>query len=575
MASFYSTLYAKFADLQVDRSFSTKFVYPAVGSLPSLKVGKGISDCIVKIPSIRVAKNTISYGPFMLEDSEFGQAAVVKLATASVCLLSAKSLFCWLYRDYIQEWLASKRNTLRASYAINAILDKLARQRVSQVEGEDFYIDIMAAADLLASALLPRSPKNLDVLGETALVSLILNVPVHVPATILKAGQNFVSKLNSLKFDPSKLIDIIRDRISNDNKVEISAPESGWDHIAKLADLLYAAIEKIPGKWHSIYLPYSNALVAGSIDSIFRSRLVTEKEFNMISRRFMNKEVMGNDPMWKEIFFELQREEKWKEKTLSKLSRATKDLNFATTGFPISDYVSYHLLYTEIAPQIRKMVDRVRMVKNVLDESAFEESGSIDLQVAIQAVASETARSDIFVKDENLLKNESWTILVDSSLSLGGSSKEVKAVSICLAETAREIMGAVPWGMYAFSDELYCIKDYSEPYGNHVKARIGGLTHGGLSHIPDAIRACRSLIAEHAQDRNYLILVSDGLPSGYPGIEQEFAASVKELGRNGIDLAAISVSGSGIKKIIRKARVVEEPAEIVKEFMEIYYSLSG
>ncbi len=205
----------------------------------------------------------------------------------------------------------------------------------------------------------------------------------------------------------------------------------------------------------------------------------------------------------------------------------------------------------------------------------MEESGNIDLQVAIQAIASETARNDIFTKDENLLKKESWTILVDSSLSLNGSSKEVKAVSICLAETAREVMGQNPWGMFAFSDDLYCIKDYVEPYGSQVKARIGGMTQGGLSLIPDAIRACRKMIAEHSSDKNFLILVSDGLPSGYPGIEDEFVSSVKELARYGIDLAAFSVAGSGIKKTIHKAKVVEQPTDMIKGFLDIYYTLSS
>jgi hypothetical protein len=83
------------------------------------------------------------------------------------------------------------------------------------------------------------------------------------------------------------------------------------------------------------------------------------------------------------------------------------------------------------------------------------------------------------------------------------------------------------------------------------------------------------MIAEHARERNYLILVSDGMPSGYPGIEAEFAASVKELGRYGVDLAAISVAGGSIKKTIRRARIVDKPADMVKELMEIYYGLSA
>lgn len=576
MASFYSTLYAKFAELQIDRSFSARFVYPATGLMPSLKAGKEISDCRVKIPPIRVASKTISYGMFMFEDGEFGQAAAVKLALASTCLLSGKSIFRWLYRDYVQEWLASKTDALKASYAINVMLDTLTRQRIRQVEGEDFYIDVMQAADLLASALLPRSPKNLDVLAETALASLILNVPVHVPAAILKTAQNFISKLNALKLDPSRLVDILRDRISNANAVEIGRPESGWDQLAKLADALYATMDKMPGKWHSAYLPYSHTLAAGNQDSIFQNRIVTEKEFNMIRQCAANRGGAGSDAMWHEIFFELQREEKRKEETLSKMSRAARDLNFASTGFPTSDYVAYYKLYTELAPQIRRIIERVRMIKNVIDENRFEEAGNIDLQVAIQAVASKTMRSDIFIKEEDINKAESWTILVDSSLSLGGSSEQVKAVSICLAETAREIMGPTPWGMFAFSDELYCIKDFNEPYDNQAKARIGGLTQNGLSYIPDAIRACRSMMAGASkEDRNYLILVSDGMPTGYPGIEEEFDASLKELRKSGINLAAIGIVGSRIKKTIRNAKVIDKPEDIVKEFMDIYSALSS
>lgn len=271
----------------------------------------------------------------------------------------------------------------------------------------------------------------------------------------------------------------------------------------------------------------------------------------------------------------MMREEKHNEKVLARMTKAAYNLGFGSAGFPASDYVSYYNLSSELAPQIRRIVERVRLVKNALDENMMEESGNIDLQIAIQAIASETARNDIFTKDENLLKKESWTILIDSSLSLSGSSKEVKAVSICLAETAREVMGQNPWGMFAFSDDLYCIKDYVEPYGGKVKARIGGMTQGGLSLIPDAIRACRKMIAEHASDKNFLILVSDGLPSGYPGIEEEFATSVKELARYGIDLAAISVAGSGIKKTIPKAKIVEQPTDLIKGFLDIYYTLSS
>ncbi len=571
-------LYGKFADLQVDQSFSARFTYPAKGPIPSLKVGKGILDCTIKIPQIRVANGTISYGLFLFTDGEFGQAAAVRLAVASTCLLSGKAVFYWLYRNYLNEWLASKEDEIRASYVINVIFDTLARERIRQVEGEEFYADTMQNADLLASTLLPCRPKNFGILTQATLASFILNVSAYAPTAIINTAKSFISKLNALAYDPSRLVDIIRDRISNNNNntvVEIGRAESGWDHVVKLADTLYAIIDKVPGKWHSVYLPYSNVLVAGNLESTFESKIVTEKEFAAIKRRAMNRDHASNDTVWQEIFFELLREEKRNEKTLSRLSRATRNLNFGTVGFPTSDYVSYYSLQNELGPQIRRVIERVSLIKNALDENAFEESGSIDLQVAIQAVASETRRDDIFIKDENLLKNESWTILIDSSLSLSGSSKQLKAVSICLGETANQVMGSSnPWAMFAFSDEFYCIKDFTEPYDSQVKARVGGLAQNGLSHIPDAIRSCRALIGEHSKDRNYLILVSDGIPSGYPGIEADFSASVKELGKYGINLAAIGMGGSAIKKAIRNARTIDTPADIVKEFIEIYQNLS-
>src|SRR5687767_5928853 len=104
MNSFYTTLYGKFSDLQVDQTFSARFIYPAVGLLPSIKTGKDISGCAVRIPPIKV-NGKISYGPFIFEDSEFGQTSAVKLALASTCLMSGKSIFFWLYRDYAEEWL--------------------------------------------------------------------------------------------------------------------------------------------------------------------------------------------------------------------------------------------------------------------------------------------------------------------------------------------------------------------------------------------------------------------------------------------------------------------------------------
>lgn len=572
MNSFYSTLYNKFAELQLDPSFSVRFIYPSSKIAPSLKITKDISDCIVRIPAVKTSEGIVSYGQFHIKDGEIGQVAAIKLALTSTCLLSAKSIFYWSYQENIQPWVDSKNDKIKAAYVSNAILDMLARQKIRQIEGEDFYSEVIHSSDILASKLLPHNVKDFGTMAEATLTSVLTDVPINAPATILKSAQNFAAKLTTLAFDPDSLINYLREIISKSNNVIVARSESGWDTIAQLSDQLYTIIDKMPGKWHSLYLPHVNPLVQAQFDSIFKSKVITVSNPNKQDNP--EKQESEKNALWLDVYFELMREENRNEKIKHVLAKATRGLNFGDLGMPVSDYVSYQKVYAELAPQIRRIVERVSLIKNVLDENAFEESGNIDLQAAIQAIASETPRNDTFIKDENLLKNESWTVLIDSSLSLSGSSKDLKAVSICLAETARQIMGSIPWGMFAFSDEFYCVKDYAEPYDNQIKARIGGLRQMGLSYIPDAIRTCRNLIAEHAQDRNYLILVSDGIPSGYQRIESEFEDSVKELGRHGINLAAVALGSASIKKVIRNARIVNSPADMAKEFIEIYQTLS-
>jgi nitric oxide reductase activation protein len=150
----------------------------------------------------------------------------------------------------------------------------------------------------------------------------------------------------------------------------------------------------------------------------------------------------------------------------------------------------------------------------------------------------------------------------------------LKAAAICLAETAKDVMGSKRWGMFAFSDKLQVIKYYDETYDRDAKARIGGLQQEGLSHIPDAMRAVHALATDFLKEKNYIILVSDGIPSGYVGIEEEFSKSVRESGRMGAQVGAIGLSGNRVRESVRKSKQVEEKSDIVKAFIEVYNEMS-
>lgn len=577
MNSFYSIVYGKFAELQVSEQDSVRFAYPTGDSLPSLTTGRRISDCIVGIPPIQLARKAISYGPFLFEDSEFGQVSAVKTIVASITLLSAKSIYRWIYRDFINEWLSKKADPLRARYAMNIILDIFARHRVRQIQGQAFYDDAIRTADALSLLLQPRGSIDYSIMAQTALTSFVLGVQVYLPAPIMKVVQSFVSELEAFAASAKKITNMIERQVLTDvAAAKINKRQLKWGELSTLGNSLYATILKVPGKWHNVYLPYSHPLYARDVASVsvFESGLLTAEDFDKIKPAVKGLHVR-DEVLWQETFFEFVRDKKFREKIMQKLMQATRHLNFSDVMFPVGDYVSFSKVHSELSADIRKMSDRVRMVKNAFDENTFQQVGSIDLQLAIQAIASESKRNDIFTRDEEQLKEESWTILIDSSKSLSGSSNDLRAVSICLAETAHQILGSQPWSMFAFSDELFCIKDFAEKYDNQVKARIGGLRTDGLSYIPDALRACCNLVKQNSNARNFLILVSDGLPSGYSHIDDEFRMAVKELKSFGIGLIAIGIGSPSLKKTVRNARLIDKPSDITKEFMQIYTGLAS
>ncbi|HEX6067210.1 MAG TPA: hypothetical protein VFZ05_00285, partial [Nitrososphaera sp.] len=76
-------------------------------------------------------------------------------------------------------------------------------------------------------------------------------------------------------------------------------------------------------------------------------------------------------------------------------------------------------------------------------------------------------------------------------------------------------------------------------------------------------------------ERNYIILLSDGLPSGYPGIEKELASSIREASMSGVAVAGIGIGSNRMKKYIPNAKMVSEPGDLARAFSEIYFSLSS
>ena len=356
----------------------------------------------------------------------------------------------------------------------------------------------------------------------------------------------------------------------------------------KLADAIYKRLAKYGSPKETVYLPYTDAheqvervneeltlQIGQSIDIVadtFRTlglQLTSDKSAQAILGNSFREEASN-------LLYDLVMEENWKSKIIENYTNLAKSTEFDGLIFPDEDFAEYARTYAQYAGAIRKIVERVRMLKNDLDEVPNQEVGQIDIQTAIQAIASQKMSRNVFIRDDFLNKNEAWGILLDMSSSLKPFSITAKEMALCLAEIAKELIpDRQSWGLYAFSNRFAIVKDISEDYGQNVKARIGGLGQGGLSYIPDALQLTAHVVASAGKDHNYLFVISDGLPSGYANIETKLEKTVKEIMRSGVTIVSVGLGSNGLQKYIRGASLKADGAyDLMGKFTKMYYSLA-
>lgn len=265
-----------------------------------------------------------------------------------------------------------------------------------------------------------------------------------------------------------------------------------------------------------------------------------------------------------------------KQKILNHYLDLGKNTQFEDFAFPREDYAQYLRQRKLLSSSIRRIMHKLRLLKNVTGEDFRQESGFIDLQEAIQVIASKSQRTDIFVREELQTREDTWSILIDASHSLSLFKGEVSGVALCLAEVAKTlILNQNSWGIYAFNNKFYIVKDFSETYTNRVRARIGGLTHNGLTYMPDAIKLASQALMKRLEEAKVLVIVSDFFPAGYENVEDDLRETLKKIERTGIGVIGIGIRSRAVKKYIRANCVVETPYELMKKFTKAFIEFSS
>lgn len=286
--------------------------------------------------------------------------------------------------------------------------------------------------------------------------------------------------------------------------------------------------------------------------------------------------VKSLDDEISQVFSAWQSKEATEKKILESYRLLGSKLRFRSFEFAKEDFSEYVRGKALLSSPIRRIMERLRLYKNQTGEDYRHEMGNLDMQEAIQVIASKSQRTDVFVRDELQTREDAWAILIDASHSLRFFTGEVRGIALCLSEVARKLFtNQNSWSEFAFNDKFYVIKDFSEAYTNRTRARIGGLEHGGMSYIPDALLLAAQSLKRQTEEMKLLVVVSDFFPSGYEDAEDTLADCVKKVQKTGIGIIGIGVKSKAVKRYFRINCVVEDPYELMKKFVEAFFEFSS
>ncbi len=261
-------------------------------------------------------------------------------------------------------------------------------------------------------------------------------------------------------------------------------------------------------------------------------------------------------------------------KILEKYKKISNQLRFDEIDFSPENFSEYLRLSSETSELIKKIKSRLKMIPNIIDTPKADKLGTLDMQKAIQAVASENTEIEVFEQEESRRESESWSIILDSSASMVGKFYDLKKFALCLAEAADEVNSKNgQWSLSAFNNNFYVVKDAAEPYGQQVKSRFGGIKNQGLSFIPDAIILSIRALEKDRNEKKYIFLVSDGQTLGYNDADDYFKEAISFAKKSGVNVVGIGISG-GTTKLYSACFGYEEITKSVSKFIHAYVSIA-
>jgi len=268
-------------------------------------------------------------------------------------------------------------------------------------------------------------------------------------------------------------------------------------------------------------------------------------------------------------------QEERQQRMLSKLQPHVEWTRFKSVSFSNEDYTRYLRAKEMVRGTIRRLLNKLTIAKDYLDEDAGKLYGELDLPAVVQMMTTGQPRQDVFKREEYLKSSYAWCILLDASTSMKVKGEYGRALAICVAEAAKELLkDPTSWSFLAFSDQLYVLKDAAEAYSRRVRARIGGLKFGGLTYMPDAIQVAGELLAQRFDEQKFLIVLSDGWPYGYKGMPLALSECINALERKGVLVIGVGLETDRMQNFFRRNASVFDQRDLIKHFASLYIRMS-
>jgi len=276
-----------------------------------------------------------------------------------------------------------------------------------------------------------------------------------------------------------------------------------------------------------------------------------------------------------QIFDSRKHQKDKEENILAKYRNLLQSTEFKSVEFPEQDYTEFLKIKTRCKSEAHRLMETLLVARDALDEDPRKDYGVLDLQEIIQVIASKSPRMDVFMLDENLSKSYSWVILLDASKSMKYLKDFALEILMILGDSANELLlDPTSWGLYAFSDRFFVIKDPKERYNVGVKSRVGGIRFDGSTFLSDALTVGGQIMRTRAENMKLITVISDGYSSEYSKVDTALSETINTLERRSISLIGIGAKSRRMASIFKSSFSAYTLRDLTKKFSNLYLSAS-